>query len=172
MSCLDIALLTIFLTKKGINCDKEMSSQKLRELVSGVEGLPLFLKELLKFLLNFTQIAAPQVYFAKYSYLKPSISSSSAPEGGKTLRMNGNILTKQQPYLIVSATPIIIVDPETSLLFFIHRNYMSSTPSIVTVIGIKIITWLKQCSEIDVRGHLQSMLKRLIFEEVSNLVKE
>ena len=172
MCCLNIALLTIFLTKKRINNKKEKSSEELSELVSGVAGLPLFLKALFNFLLFIAQRESSKVYFEECNSFLPSISSSSAPEGGKTLRMNGNILTKQQPYLIVSATPIIIVDPETSLLFFIHRNYMSSTPSIVTVIGIKIITWLKQCSEIDVRGHLQSMLKRLIFEEVSNLVKE
>ena len=151
MSCLDIALLTIFLTKKGINCDKEMSSQKLRELVSGVEGLPLFLKELLKFLLNFTQIAAPQVYFAKYSYLKPSISSSSAPEGGKTLRMNGDNLIKQEAYLIEDVSLVVIVDPESS--FFIHHNYLSYAPCIASVKGIKIMTWLKHCSDIEMESH-------------------
>ena len=82
--------------------------------------------------------------------------------------MNGNDLNKEQPYLVVSATPVVIVDPESSLL--IYRNYISKAPYIGTVISIKIVTWPKHRSEIKMRGHQQSMLKGLIFEEVSKLI--
>ena len=82
--------------------------------------------------------------------------------------MNGNDLNKEQPYLVVSATPVVIVDPESSLL--IHRNYISNAPCIGTVKSIKIVTWLKHRSEIEMRGHYQAMLKGLIFEQVSKLI--